>query len=64
MTFGIIMQLVARRTRRKPIFFSADRLADSQEGPEQGMLAFDPVSYGRIARGMLLLVPKEEHWCG
>lgn len=34
------------------------RLADSQKGPEQGMLAFDPVSYGRIARGHAASSPK------
>ncbi len=52
------MQLVARRTRREPIFFSADRLADSQEGPEQGMLAFDPVSYSKTERGHAVASPK------
>lgn len=58
MIFGIIMQLVARRTRREPIFFSADRLADSQEGLEQGMLAFDPVSYSKTERGHAVASPK------
>lgn len=58
MTFGIIMQLVARRPQRKPIFFNADRLPGSQESPEQGMVAFDPVSYGKIARGNATASPK------